>query len=81
MTDQLPDAQILVDEQWAIELLARETHTSLATVQTLFLVEFARLSAHAHILSFVPLLASSSVRSLLDARNAADPVAPAPTPD
>ena len=36
------DAQILSQEQWAIELLARETHTEISAVQEVFLVEYKK---------------------------------------
>ena len=62
--------QLLSQEQWAIELLARETHTAIATVQEVFLIEYRKLAAHAHVRSFLPLLTSNSVRVILDARNA-----------
>ena len=59
------DAQILSREQRAIELLARETHTAIAAVQEVFLVEYKRLAEHAHIKSYLPLLACNSVRGIL----------------
>ncbi len=68
--DKSTDSQILAQEQWTIELLARETQTSIPKVQELFLVEYARLTAGARIQSFVPLLTSNRVRDILDARNA-----------
>lgn len=64
------DTQILSQEQWAIELLARETHTAIGTVQEVFLVEYKKLAAHARVTSFLPLLTSNSVRLILDAQNA-----------
>jgi hypothetical protein len=64
------DAQILLQEQWAIELLARETHTAIAAVQKVFLVEYKRLAEHAHIRSYLPLLARNSVRVILESGNA-----------
>jgi len=54
----------------AIELLARETHTAIAAVQKVFLVEYKRLAEHAHITSYLPLLACSSVRGILESANA-----------
>ena len=71
MTDHAHDVKILADEQWAIELLARETRSPLKKVQDLFLTKFARLTAHLHIHSFIPLLTINYVRAALDARNAA----------
>lgn len=64
------DLQILAREQRAIELLAREAHTSIPKVQELFLLVYAKLTARARIQSFVPLLTSRCVRGLLAARNA-----------
>jgi hypothetical protein len=63
------DAQILSQEQWAIELLARETHTEISAVQEVFLVEYKRLAEHAHIKSYLPLLACNSVRGILESAN------------
>jgi hypothetical protein len=71
MKNDATDAQILVQEQQAIELLARETHTAIPIVQDLFLVEYTRLRAGARIQSFIPVLTSSCVRGLLGARNSA----------
>ena len=70
MTDHSMDSQILAQEQRAIELLARETHTEIAKVQELFLAEFAKLTASAHIQSFVPVLTSNCVRTILHTQNA-----------
>jgi hypothetical protein len=64
------DAHILSQEQWAIELLARETHTEISAVQEVFLVEYKRLAEHAHIKSYLPLLACNSVRGILESANA-----------
>jgi len=64
------DAQILSQEQWAIELLARETHTAIAAVQEVFLMEYKRLGENAHIKSYLPLLACNSVRGILESANA-----------
>jgi hypothetical protein len=63
------DAQILSQEQWAIELLARETHTEISAVQEVVLVEYKRLAEHAHIKSYLPLLACNSVRGILESAN------------
>jgi len=68
-TDSM-DAQILSQEQWAIELLALETHTAIAAVQEVFLVEYKRLAEHAHIKSYLPLLACNSVRGILESTSA-----------
>jgi len=67
--DESVDSQILSQEQWAIELLARETHTALEKVQEVFLVEYKKLAAHAHIKSYLPLLACNSVRGILESTN------------
>jgi hypothetical protein len=80
MIDDSMDSQILIQEQWAIELLARETHASVAKVQKIFLIEYAKLAAHAHIKSFLPLLTSNSVRCILDAQNAENACLPTPEP-
>ena len=71
MIDDSMDSQILTHEQHAIELLARETHTSLAKVQEIFLVEHAKLAVGARIQSYVPVLTGNRVRVILDERNAA----------
>jgi hypothetical protein len=64
------DSQILLQEQWAIELLSRETRTAIEKVQEVFLVEYKKLAESAHIRSYLPLLTSNSVRVILDAQNA-----------
>jgi hypothetical protein len=61
------DARILSQEQHVIELLARETHTEIAAVQEVFLVEYKKLAAHAHITAYLPLLTSHRVREILQA--------------
>lgn len=71
MNDDSMDSQILTHEQRAIELLARETHTSIATVQEIFLIEHAKLSVGARIQSYLPVLTGNHVRVILDERNAA----------
>ena len=38
------DSRILTQEERAIELLARETHTPIAKVQEIFLIEHAKLA-------------------------------------
>lgn len=76
MTNDSMDAQILAQEQWAIELLARETHTAIAKVQELFLSEYAKIEPDAHITSFLPLLTSNRVRAILGAANLANDRAP-----
>lgn len=70
--------KILVQEERAIERLAHETHTAIAKVQEIFLIEYEKLSVGAHIKSFLPLLASNSVRVILDRQNAADDSASKP---
>jgi len=64
------DSQILLQEQWAIELLSRETRTAIEKVQEVFLFEYKKLAESAHIRSYLPLLTSNSVRVILDAQNA-----------
>jgi len=71
MIDDSMDSQILTHEERAIELLARETHTSIATVQEIFLVEHAKLAEGARIQSYLPVLTGNRVRVILDERNAA----------
>lgn len=61
---------ILVQEERAIERLAHETHTAVAKVQEIFLIEYEKLSVGAHIKSFLPVLAGNSVRAILDRQNA-----------
>jgi hypothetical protein len=70
MVNESTDSQILAQEQWAIELLARETHTSVVTVQEVFLVEYKKLAAHARVKAYLPLLTCNSVRGILDLLNA-----------
>jgi hypothetical protein len=70
MVNESTDSQILAREQWAIELLARETHTAIATAQEVSLVEYKRLAAHARIKAYLPLLTCNSVRGTLDLLNA-----------
>ena len=72
------DAQLLLEEQWAIELLARETHTALEKVQEVFLVEYKKLASHAHIKSYLPLLTCNTVRGILESKNPASPLPPGP---
>jgi len=72
MTDDSIDAQILSQEHSTIESLARETHTAVAKVQEVFLIEYKKLALNAHVKSYLPLLTSSSVRVILAAQNAAN---------
>jgi hypothetical protein len=69
MLNDSMDDQILLQEQWAIELLARETQTAVAKVQEVFLVEYKKLAAHAHVKSYLPLLTCNSVRGILELEN------------
>jgi hypothetical protein len=64
------DAQLLSQEQRAIEALARDTHTAVAKVQEIFLIEYRKLAVHAHVKSYLPLLTSNSVRVILGTQNA-----------
>lgn len=64
------DAQILSQEKRAIELLASETHTAIAKVQEVFLIEYKKLAVNARVKSYLPLLTRKSVRLILDAQNA-----------
>lgn len=66
-----PDSQILARNQRAIERLAHEAQAAAAQVQQIFLAEYARLAADAHIKSFLPLLVGNRVRVLLQGRRAA----------
>jgi len=75
--DESIDSQILSQEQWAIELLARETHTALGKVQEVFLAEYKKLAAHAHIKSYLPLLACNSVREILKSAHSSMDLKPA----
>jgi hypothetical protein len=72
MTNNAADSQLLAQEQWSIELLARETHTEIAKVQQMFLIEYRKLAMNAHITAFLPLLTYNSVRITLDAQNHLD---------
>jgi hypothetical protein len=71
-TDDAADSQLLAQEQWSIELLARETHTEIAKVQKIFLIEYRKLAVNAHITSFLSLLTCNCVRGILDAQNLHD---------
>ena len=59
-------ARILSQSQRGIKVLARETHTALATVQEVYLCEYNRLAAAAHIKSYLPLVTSNRVRAILE---------------
>jgi hypothetical protein len=72
MINDSMDAQILAQEQWAIELLARETNTAIAKVQEIFLSEYAKIAPDAHVKSFLPLLTSNRVRAILGEGNEAN---------
>jgi hypothetical protein len=65
ITAHSTDTQLLLHEQWAIELLARETNTSIAKVQEVFLGEYARIALKAHVTAFLPLLTCKRVRATL----------------
>jgi hypothetical protein len=71
MTNELVDSQILVQERWSIELLARETHSEISRVQEMYLTEYKNLAAHAHITSYLALLTCNKVRGILESANAA----------
>jgi hypothetical protein len=73
MTNDSTDTQILSQEQRAIEALARDTRTAVVKVQEIFLTEYRKLAANARIRSYLPLLTSNSVRTILDAKNAQRP--------
>jgi hypothetical protein len=70
MVSDLPESPILEQERLAIELLARETHTTIARVQEVFLEEYRKLAEGAHIKSFLPVLTGNHVRNILTGRNA-----------
>jgi hypothetical protein len=70
MINDSMDAQLLSQEQRAIEALARNTHTAVAKVQEIFLIEYRKLAVHAHVRSYLPLLTSNSVRVILGTQNA-----------
>jgi hypothetical protein len=55
---------------------SRNTHTAIERVQKIFLVEYKKLAAHAHIKSYLPLLACNSVRGILESTNSGNDVAP-----
>jgi len=70
------DAQILAQERCVIELLARETDSTIAKVREIFLSEYAKIAPHAHITSFLPLLTCNRVRAILGGENKAnEPIA------
>lgn len=62
MTDDSVDQQLLAQKQRAIELLAQESGCSVDRVQALFLAEYGKLAAGAHIRSYLSLLTRNSVR-------------------
>ena len=70
MINESMDLQIIKQEQWAIELLARKTHTAIAKVQELFVIEYAKLAMDAQIRSYLPLLTTRRVKAILDKHNA-----------
>ncbi len=70
MINDSMDSKILAQEERAIGRLAHETHTAIAIVQEIFLIEYEKLSVGAHIKSFLPLLAGNSVRAILNKQNA-----------
>jgi hypothetical protein len=72
MTNDAADSQLLAQEEWSIELLARETHTEIDKVQQIFLTEYRKLAVNAHITAFLPLLTCNCVRGILDAQNLHD---------
>jgi hypothetical protein len=59
------DSQLLAQEIWSIDLLARETHTEVAKVQQIFLIEYKKLASHAHVTAFLSLLTCNCVRGIL----------------
>ncbi len=71
MTGDQPDSPILEQEQWAIELLARETHCTIVRVPEVFLEEYKKLAEGAHIKAFLPLLTGNLVRLKLAAHKTA----------
>jgi len=76
MSKDSNDVQILSQEQRCIELLARETNTATATVQDVFLSEYKRIAATAHIRLYLPLLTGNSVRGILQLANSSKLRAP-----
>jgi hypothetical protein len=70
MTNNPADAQILSQEKWAIELLARETDTAIAQVQETFLIEYKKLAMNAKVKSYLSLLVRKSVKVILGGQNA-----------
>jgi len=78
MNIDLLNAQLLEQEHWAIELLARETHATIPRVQELFLEEYTKLAERAHIKAFLPLLTGNRVRVILSEQNARLDEAPKP---
>ena len=70
MINDSTDAQLLLQEQWAIELLSRETDTAITKVQEMFLAEYKKLAMHARIKSYLPLVTCNIVRVILNAQNA-----------
>ena len=81
MGNDASDSEILLQEQRAIEILALETRTAIASVQELFLVEYKKLAAHAHITLYLPLLTSNNVREILEAAKVLNPHAAVVAPD
>lgn len=71
MANEGTDSDILAQERWAIEVLARETKTAIAAVQVVFLAEYRKLEANAHIRSYLPVLTCNSTRGILESVNMA----------
>ena len=70
MDDSLKDARILSQAQRGIELLASETDTDITVVREVYLCEYKRLAAAAHIKSYLPLVTNNTVRGILEQAHA-----------
>jgi hypothetical protein len=68
MMNDSADAQILSQEQRAIERLASETGIAIPQVQEIFLTEYKKLAVLARVKAYVPLLVGNCVKSILDAQ-------------
>jgi hypothetical protein len=80
MTNDATDSELLAREDCSIQLLARETLTEIEKVRTMYLIEYKKLAANAHITTFLPLLACTWVWQILEAPRGWDN-AQTPSPD
>jgi len=70
MASESNGSLILLREHLCIARMAHKTHIPVATVQSIFLVEYDRLAAAANVKSYLPLLTANNVRRILELANA-----------